>query len=175
MLKIQVEGRQLYDSDQECFITTADQILELEHSLISISKWQAKWKKPFLSTTMTKQQNVDYIRCMTINKVCDDNIYNGLSAKNYEQISKYIQDTMSATWFAKKQGQGKSNKVITSQQIYGWMIELNIPFECQKWHLNRLLTLIRVCGQQQAPTKKMSKRDIYAQNKALNAARRKGR
>ena len=149
--------------------------MSLEHSLVSISKWESKWEKPFLSKDKkTTAETVDYIRCMTLTQNVDPNVYLGIDDNIVEQVSKYIEAPMTATWFNEdKNKKGGSGKVITSEVIYYWMVALNIPPEYQKWHLNRLLTLIRVCNAENNPKKKMSKKDIFAQNRKLNAARRK--
>ena len=119
----------------------------------------------------TVEQTIDYIRCMTITQNIDDDVYYGLSTKNVEDINNYIQAPMTATTFRKETK--KSSEVVTSELIYYWMVALNIPMECQRWHLNRLLTLIRICNIKNTPPKKMSKRELMSRNAALNAARRK--
>ena len=149
-----------WDEEKQEFVEPTYKILQLEHSLISLSKWESKW------------QVVDYIKFMTITKNVDDEIYDKLSNKNIEEINKYIEAPMTATTFSKEQTGKFSKEIITSELIYYWMIALNIPFECQKWHINRLLTLIRVCNVKNQPGKKMSKSEILSRNAALNAARR---
>ena len=162
-----------WDEEKQEFVEPTYKILQLEHSLISLSKWESKWCKPFFSKEKkTGEQVVDYIKFMTITKNVDDEIYDKLSNENIEEINNYIEAPMTATTFSKEQT-GKFNKeIITSELIYYWMIALNIPFECQKWHINRLLTLIRVCNVKNQPGKKMSKSEILSRNAALNAARR---
>lgn len=174
MLQITIPASELWDEENQKFITIKEQTLTLEHSLVSLSKWESKWKKPFISNnTRTIEETIDYIRCMTITQNVDQKIYAFLTNDNIEQVNKYIEDSMTATWFTGKQKGKASSKQITSELIYYWMISLNIPFECQKWHLNRLMTLIRVCNEENQPSKKMSKRDTLNQYRALNAARRK--
>ena len=175
MLRITIPGIEQWDDVNEMFISTKEQTLELEHSLISLSKWESKWCKPFLSSTeKTSEETLDYIKCMTLNKNIDPNIYTCLTNSNIEEINKYIYAPMTATTFSNDTKNGKKNReVVTAELIYYWMISLNIPFECQKWHLNKLITLIMVCNIKNAPPKKRSKRDIMSQNAALNAARRK--
>ena len=178
MLKITIPSIELFDETNQEFITTKEQTLQLEHSLVSLSKWESKWCKPFLSQdTRTVEETMDYIRCMTITQNVDPVVYNNISNEIIEQINEYIDAPMTATWFSedrKGKGKGKtSSEQITSELVYYWMISLNIPFECQKWHLNRLLTLIRICNIKNQPEKKMSKKAILSQNAALNAARRK--
>lgn len=175
MLTITIEAVELFDDTSKEFIKTEEVILQLEHSLVSLSKWESKWEKPFLGDSeKTTQQTLDYVRCMTINGDYPIEVYARLTNKNISEISKYIDSKMSATWFNEKQG-GKpavNREVITSEIIYYWMISLTIPFECQYWHLNRLLTLIKVCNQKNAPEKKMGRQELIARNKALNEARK---
>lgn len=177
MLKIIVPGAEQYDPVQNLFYTTKETTLVLEHSLVSISKWESKWKKPFMNTNkgMTREELQDYVRCMTLTQNVDPLVYSALTTENYQSILKYMEDPMTATTINEKNlpKQGpRSNKTVTSELVYYWMTALNIPFECQKWHFNRLMTLIRVASIEQQPPKKMSKRDIMSQNKSLNAARR---
>lgn len=172
MLKIVIPGRELFDEEKSEFIEIKSQKLALEHSLVSISKWESKWKKPFLGhEEKTLEQSIDYIRCMTLTQNVDPQIYYCITNENVKEVSDYINDPMTATWFS-NQRKGGGREVVTSEIIYYWMIALNIPFECQKWHLNRLLTLIQVCNEKNAPVRKMSKRDILSRNRSLNAARR---
>ena len=174
MLEIVIpETEQKKEVNQE-FITSNRQILRLEHSLVSLSKWESKWKKPFLSNKeKTYEETIDYIKCMTLTQNVNDTVYNLLDKDNIEKINKYIGDPMTATTFKEDPNKKGGREIITSELIYYWMISLNIPFECQKWHLNRLLTLIKVCGIKNQPPKKMSKKDVMSRNAALNAARRK--
>jgi hypothetical protein len=156
------------------FVEPKTQILQLEHSLVSLSKWESKWCKAFLSKTpKTAEETFDYIKCMTITPNVDPDVYNHLTRDNIDEVNKYIEAPMTATYFSEDKKSGGSRETITSELIYYWMVSLQIPFECQKWHLNRLLTLIRVCNVKNAPPKKMSKRDIMSRNASLNAARRK--
>jgi hypothetical protein len=162
-----------FDEEANEFVSCKQQDLCLEHSLVSISKWESKWKKPFISKEQkTTEQTIDYVRCMTITKNVDPNCYLGIPMSVLKEINSYIDDSMTATWFTEHKGR-PSREVITSELIYYWMVAYNIPFECQKWHLNRLLTLIRICSIKNNPSKKkMSKSEIMARNKQLNAARR---
>ena len=173
MLQIVVPGRELFDENTQTFTQTKDTTLKLEHSLLSISKWESKWCKPFLgSKKHTKREMLDYIRCMTLNTVSKD-VYNALTSENMEAISNYINNPMSASTVTQngKRGTG-SREIVTSELIYYWMVTYQIPFECEKWHINRLLMLIRICNAKNNP-EKMSKREIMAQNRSLNKARRK--
>lgn len=172
MLTITIPGREMYDEKTQEFFTTKSYTLQLEHSLVSLSKWESKWKEPFLTNkNKTMEQTLDYIRCMTITQNIDPVVYNGLSSENIRAINSYIDDPMTATTFGQNDTK-KNNEVVTAELIYYWMIALNIPFECQRWHLNKLLTLIRVCNVKNTPPKKMSRKEINSRNAALNAARR---
>ena len=175
MLQITIPAIDMFDEQKQEFVSTKEQTLCLEHSLVSLSKWESKWHKPFLSKEpKTNEETIDYIKCMTITQNVDPNIYLCLTRENIEQVNQYIKDPMTATWFSEESKRGASSREqTTSKLIYYWMIALNIPFECQKWHLNRLLTLIRVCNIKNQPPKKMSRRDIMSRNSAINAARRK--
>lgn len=173
MLQIVIPGQELWDEQKQEFINTKEQVLQLEHSLISLSKWEAKWCKVFLSRQeKTQEETIDYIKCMTITPNVDPEVYNNLTRENIKEIEDYIAAPMTATYFSSDNAGKSSREQVTSELIYYWMIALNIPFECQKWHLNRLLTLIKVCNIKNQPPKKMSKREIMSRNAALNAARR---
>ena len=174
MLQITVPAVEMWDEENEIFVNRKEQTLLLEHSLISLSKWESKWKKAFLGRQeKTKEETLDYVRCMTLTQNVDPEVYQTLSNKNLMDIYAYINDEMTATYFSDN-GSGKVNgEIVTSEIIYYWMITLNIPVEFQKWHLNRLLTLIRVCNIKNQPSKKMSTSEILSRNAALNAARRK--
>lgn len=174
-LTIVVPEGQLWDEKKEEFIYINETTLVLKHSLVSISKWESKWKKPFLSKEeKTNEEILDYVRCMTMTQNVDQNVYNFLSDSNVKEVTSYISDPMSATWFSKENNASKANnrEIITSELIYYMMISYNIPQEYQKWHLNRLMTLIRICSIKNAPPKKMSKNEILSRNAALNAARK---
>ena len=173
MLQIIVPATEQWDEIKQEFVYTKETTLQLEHSLVSLSKWESKWCKPFLSKEdMTAEETIDYIRCMTITQNVNPEVYTCLSDENIAQVRDYIQAPMTATFFRKEKGP-PSREIITSELIYYWMITLNIPFECQKWHLNRLLTLIRVCNIKNKPAKRRSQREIMEYNTALNEARRK--
>ena len=180
MLEITIDPQEGFDETSQEFVYTPRTTLQLEHSLISISKWEAKWHKPFLqsSDNLTSDEIIDYIKCMTISpgKV-DDKIYYLLTKDKVDVITDYIRNPMTATWFKEEKNKPKSREVITSELIYYWMVALQIPFECQKWHLNRLLTLIRVCNaknEESMPNKKnkLTKGELMSRNAALNAQRK---
>lgn len=167
-------GPEIFDDAKQEFVTPETKTLQLEHSLVSLSKWESKWCKPFFSKEeKTPEETIDYIKCMTITQNVKDEVYSFLTRDNIMQINKYIEAPMTATTFPKNKKGGGSREIITSELIYYWMIELNIPSEYQKWHLNRLLTLIQVCNVKNEPSKKMSNKEIMSRNRALNAARKK--
>lgn len=162
-----------WDDAKQEFVDPKTQTLQLEHSLISLSKWESKWKKPFYSKKeMSEEETLDYIKCMTLTENIQPEVYDHLTRENIKAIMDYIGDPMTATTFGKNENGQNNREVITSELIYYWMISSNIPFECQEWHLNRLITLIRVCSIKNTPPKKRSKRDIMSRNAALNASRR---
>lgn len=171
MLHVDIPEREYYDEANSQFIKLSECRLTLEHSLVSISKWEMKWRKPFLSKDdKTAEEFLDYVRCMTINQNVDPNVYYAIPTDIMGKITEYIGDTPTATWFNNTHDK-PNREIITSELIYYMMVAYQIPFECQKWHLGRLLTLIRICDIKNSP-KKMNKREILAQNRALNAARR---
>lgn len=171
MLEIVIPQTELYDEILNEFTIVKEQKLLLEHSLVSISKWESKWHKPFFDRKeKTLEETIDYIRCMSINAV-DQNVYKCITPSVIRQVNKYIDDPMTATTI--KSVKKSNNEVVTAEIIYYWMVALNIPFECQKWHLNRLLTLINVCSIKSRPAKKMNPREVMSRNASLNAARRK--
>ena len=174
MLQITIPSIELWDETKQEFVVTKEYVLQLEHSLVSISKWESKWNKVFISKEeKTYEETIDYIKCMTITQNIPDEAYRYITKSTVDKIDAYISAPMTATWFAKDKPSSANREKITSELIYYWMIALNIPFECQKWHLNRLLTLIRVCNVKNTPPKKMSKRSLMQRNASLNAARRK--
>lgn len=172
MLKLTIPKSEFYNERTEEFIYLDEVELQLEHSLESISKWESKWNKPFLSSTdKTVEEIIDYIRCMTLTENVELDAYERLTERNIKEINSYIDAPMTATTFNETNNRG-GRDIITSEIIYYWMISFNIPFECQYWHLNRLLALIKVCNIKNNPPQKMSKQEVLARNKALNAQRR---
>ncbi len=177
MLEITVPANEMWDPKKEEFISTKEETLQLEHSLISLSKWESKWCKPFLGDKpKTYEETIDYIRCMTMSKVTDQSVYYRLPTSEVKKVEEYIQAPMTATWFSEDKNKRPKPKtrteVVTAEILYYDMIALGIPFECQKWHLSRLITLIRVCQKKQEKPQKKSKREIMESNRELNAARR---
>lgn len=174
MLTIVIPAMEMFDESKQEFINTKEQTLCLEHSLVSLSKWESKWCKPFLTKQeKTYEETIDYIKYMTLTPHVDPEVYNLLTNTNIAEINAYIKAPMTATTFSKDRSSGTGREIITSEIIYYWMIALNIPFECQKWHLNRLLTLIKVCNAKNTPPKKMNRREILNRNHAINEARKK--
>ena len=173
MLKITVPGRQeLWDEKTEQFIITNDKdvVLRLEHSLISVSKWEAKYHISFLHSDKTDAQILDYIKCMTLNPEVDDSVYTRLTRDNLRAINDYIADPMTATTVNDRHGNKRINEIVTSELIYYWMIAYGIPAEFEKWHINRLIMLIHVCAAKNEPPKKRSQKEIMAEYRAINAA-----
>lgn len=173
MLSITIPGLESFDETTNEFIYYEGETIQLEHSLVSISKWESNWCKPFLSgSDKTVEEIMDYIKCMTVTENVAEDVYERLSEENFAKINEYIGRPMTATTFVEDNNKG-GREIITSEIIYYWMVSYNIPFECQYWHLNRLLTLVKVCNVKNNPPKKMSRQEILARNKALNEARRK--
>ena len=180
MLRIVVSAEEEWDDEKEEFLPAIKPIeLHLEHSLVSLSKWESKWKKPFLSTYIDKEMMKDYIKCMCINSVPDE-VFDRISEQDKLKIIEYIDDPMTATWFSEdrnptagpRRNARLNGEIVTAEVVYYWMITAQIPFECQKWHFNRLITLIRVIDKKNNPPKKMSQKDIINQYSRLNAQRR---
>lgn len=174
MLQITIPETELFDEARQEFINVDKPItLTLEHSLVSISKWESKWKKPYIGNNeKSPEEVIDYIRCMTITQNVDPKIYYALTAQNLKEIEEYISDPHTATRITKRGGPNKSGEGITSELVYYWMCAYQIPFEAQKWHFNRLMTLINIAGIKNNPDKKMSRKDAFAQQRELNALRR---
>jgi len=176
MLKVVIPASEGFDNATGTFITVKEQALQLEHSLVSLSKWESKWQKPFLSNEpKSLAESLDYIRCMTLTQNVSPYVYTpfAMPASVLKEVSAYIDAPMTATTFARNGGPKKNQEIITAEIIYYWMICSNIPFECQKWHLNRLLTLINVCAIKGQKPQKIPRSEQLARNRALNAARRK--
>lgn len=174
MLQITVPSVELWDEKESMFVSVKEQTLQLEHSLLSLSKWESKHHKAYLSKRdKTYDEVLDYIKCMTITPNVKPEVYKCLTEKNIDDINAYINDPMTAVYFPEEKSGKINNETVTSDLIYYWMVSLQIPFECQKWHLNRLITLIRVYNIKNTPPKKMGRKALMSRNSALNAARRK--
>lgn len=175
-LKITVPAVLLHDPKTDRLFRIRETTLVLEHSLVSLSKWEMKWHKPFLNNKeITQDQFIDYVRCMTLTQNVDPNVYYGLTAPILEQIRSYMDDPMTAAVIKDDPKERSSSKFVTSDLIYYWMVELQIPFECQKWHLNRLLTLIRITSIEKKPKKKETQQEAARRSHAINQARRAAR
>lgn len=176
MLEIVVPKTEMFDEISECFIETPEYTLRLEHSLLSISKWESRWHKPFIVRSKddrhTNDEMLDYIRCMSLDKNVPPEVFLNLTPTNLLAINNYIDNPMTATTVKDIPGSPMRREIITSELIYYWMVALGIPFECEKWHVNRLIMLIKVCSAKNNP-KKMSQKAIMAQNRQLNEARKK--
>lgn len=174
MLQITVPAMECWNENIQEFVNIKAQTLQLEHSLVSVSKWERKWHKPFFSKEpKTNDEVIDYIKCMTLTMNVSPETFMYLGDENIEKIKDYIDDPMTATTFSDDKNHGKNREQTTSELIYYWMISLGIPVEFEKWHLNRLLTLIRVCEVKNQPAKKVSRHEKAKQYAAMNAARRK--
>lgn len=172
MLKITIDMGDGFDEATNRFVDGATVTLELEHSLVSLSKWESKFEKPFLGReSKTSAETLAYIEAMILTPNFSPEVFSKLSSENIAEINEYIGAKMTATTINSRD-QRPSRQVITSELIYYWMVAMNIPFECQYWHLNRLLMLVRVCNEMNKPQKKMSKRDLMDRNRSLNAQRR---
>ena len=176
MLKLVVPATEVYDEELEKFRTYPEKTLMLEHSLVSISKWESKWCKPYLNTTLTPEESRDYVRCMTLTQNIPDDVYNRLTVQNMRDIDAYISAPMTATTITHHEQKKKpvfgKGEIITSEVIYGWMVAFQIPSEYQKWHLSRLMMLIEVCNAQQNPKKK-SKKETAKDYSRINKERLK--
>lgn len=173
MLCVTVPKAEYYDELRNEFIYYQSFKLRLEHSLVSVSKWESKWNKPFFTKEdKTREESIDYIRCMTITQNVPDHVYERVTDDILDQVNEYIDAPMTATTIRKDKRGAINRDVITSEVMYYWMITLGIPFECQKWHLNRLIMLINVCNAKNAPKKKMSQRELLARNRSLNEMRK---
>ena len=173
MLRLKISKKELWDEKTNLFIEVPECEIQLEHSLVSLSKWESKWHKSFLKEKLESntEEALDYIRCMTITQNVNPNVYLYLSNEEITKISDYINDPMTATTFSNNET-SRSNEYVTSELIYYWMIAYGIPYQYEKWHLNRLITLIRLCQIKNSPTKKMSRNDVINKYAALNAQRR---
>ena len=174
MLRLVIPASEKYDDVNNEFIYTSEQTLILEHSLLSISKWESAYCKPFLTDKeLTYEETIYYIRCMTLDENVDPDVYDRLTNDQIEAVKRYLNAPMTATRIVDSSSKKGNNKIITNELVYYWMISANIPMECETWHFNRLMMLIRVCNAENQPAKGMSKREIMNQNRALNASRRK--
>jgi hypothetical protein len=173
MLKLIVPGEEYFNEETEEFETVGDFELELEHSLISLSKWESKHKKPFLSNSdKTPEEILDYIKAMILTPNYSEDLFQRFTNIQFSQINAYIESSESATTFGSMPQRKGRGETITSELIYYWMVAFTIPFECERWHLNRLFALIRICNLKNSKPQKMSRSEVAARNRELNAQRR---
>lgn len=172
-LKVEIPGQDLFDNEKLEFLKSDAIVLEFEHSLVSLSKWEARFNKPFLSQdTKTDEETYGYLEAMCLTPGVTPDIFKRIPKEEFIKINEYIEAKMTATWFKDNSNQRRSREIITSEIIYNWMLSMNVPLECEHWHLNRLFTLLRVVNEKNKPQKKMSKSEIASRNRELNAQRR---
>lgn len=173
MLTVIVPGVDSFDEATEMFISSQEVTLELEHSLASLSKWESLWEKPFLGqSAKTDEETLSYIEQMCVTPNVPPDVFHRLPESVLRQINEYLNAKMTATWFYDDPNKAPSKEVLTAEVLYSWMVQFGIPIECDRWHLSRLLTLIRVRGEQSQPPKKMTQREILARNRRLNEQRK---
>jgi len=172
MLTIKLTLSESFDETTNEFGDADTVVLHFEHSLVSLSKWESEFEKPFLSSDKSPEEILAYLKCMLLTPNIAPEVFLRLSQENIEQINEYINAKMTATWFNDREQYTPSREIITAELIYYWMISMNIPFECQHWHLARLLTLVKVCNKKNQPPKKMSRKDAMQQQRSLNAQRK---
>lgn len=173
MLTVKIPKTEMFDPVNNEFIIVNEQTINIEHSLRSLAKWESKWKKPFISRdNKTVEELLDYIRCMTLTQNVKPEIYNCIPVEEIKRITEYMEDPMTATTIREDPMHRASREIITAEILYYDMIALDIPFECDKWHLNRLLMLIRVCSEKNKPKKNMSMKELANRNRSLNALRK---
>lgn len=173
MLRIEIPETNLFNETTFDVTHVSAQTLKLEHSLLSIHRWESKWHKSYLSSkSLTPEENLDYIRCMCIDANVKPDVFQVLRDADFKRIRAYIDDSMSAVKYREDPDKRRRSRYMTSETIYGWMVSYGIPFECEKWHLNQLLALIEICGRQNAPRKKADKRATALRYADLNKARK---
>ena len=173
MLKIIVPGDEFFDEETEQFTTVGDVVLELEHSLVSLSKWESEFEKAFLGPAeKTSEEVIGYVKAMTLTPDVPSEVFSRLTAQNFNDVNSYIESKQSATTFGVMPETKGKGEIVTGELIYYWLVAFQIPFECEEWHLNRLFSLIRICNIKSGKQKKMSKTQIAQRNRELNAQRR---
>lgn len=173
MLRIIIEGEESFNAEDNTFSTADDVVIDLEHSLMSLSKWESEFGKPFLSSGVKSSEEIfGYLKHMIVTPNADPDALLGCSQKNIDMIQEYIESSQSATTFGMMPERRGPGEIITSELIYYWMLSFNIPFECQHWHLNRLFALIRICNIKNSKPKKMSRSELAQRNAELNARRK---
>jgi len=173
MLKIIVPGTEMFDEEKQEFFTVGDVPLELEHSLVSLSKWESIFEKPFLAEgNRTPEEVFAYVKCMVLTPGVPDEVLYKLNEENYSAINRYIESKQSATWFSEEAPKQRNQETLTSELIYYWLVAFQIPFETETWHINRLFNLIRICDLKQQKPKKMSAAEAAAKRRELNEKRK---
>jgi hypothetical protein len=173
MLRLSIVVSEGFDESTSEFVDSEMVEVELEHSLVSLSKWESKYEKPFLDEgEKTGEELLDYIRMMITGPVPPGHVLEKLSPGNIKEIQLYISAKMTATWFSTDPSPSVNREVVTAEIIYYWMIALGVPMECQHWHLNRLITLIKVCNLKNQPKKHMNRAEAAAWQSDLNQKRR---
>jgi hypothetical protein len=173
MLTLIIPGNEFWDEAANEFLTRGDIVLELEHSLVSLSKWESKFEKPFLGDQeKTTEEILEYIKIMIVTPNLPPDIFSKLTQNNISDINNYIDSKQSATTFGNMPKATGRKEIVTSELIYYWMVAFNIPFECESWHLNRLFSLIRICNVKQSKPGKQDKHAIAQRNRELNEQRR---
>ena len=168
MITITISDIELYDNSKEEFTTKKGGSFRFEHSLIALSKWESKWKVPFLATKLNNAQTMSYLEMMCLDKGFTRD---HLTPEVVEELTEYMEDTHTATIISGSDND-KPGPIMTSEVLYAYMVTAGVPFECAKWNINRLIMLLNVISKQQSPPKKMSNSEILQQNARLNAERK---
>jgi hypothetical protein len=174
-LQIIIPKQECFNNKTQEFFTFPETKISIEHSLISISRWETKYHKPFLEkmTKKTPEEIIDYIKFMSISKPITDEMISLMTKKDFAEIQEYMSNPSTATTFPNdEKNHNTTGEYISSELIYYWMTVYQIPFECEKWHINRLLTLIKICNRKNQPAKKMNGRELRNKFRATNKARR---
>jgi len=175
MITITIPDKEYFNENTNEYFIIPGKTIVMEHSLYAIRHWEAKWHKPYLDAKHTFEEGIDYFRFMTITKNVDPRTYYNMSQENVKLLTEYMKDAMTATTFKqikRRTKTGRKNRLTTCELIYYWMAMNNIPFDCDKWHFNQLMTLIHVCSEEQLPPEKMSQREIFEYNKSINERNR---
>jgi hypothetical protein len=174
MLELVIGSAEFYDEEKELFVQRGGAVVQLEHSLVSLSKWESIWEVPFLSKeSKTSEQIISYIECMNLTPDLPEGFFSRLSEDNYSEINAYIEKKSSATWFNDSPAGRRNSETITSELIYYWLVTFQIPFEVETWNLNRLFTLVKVCNAKNQKPKKQSRNEVVARNRELNEQRKR--
>lgn len=172
MLTLHVDQMEMYDEEKEEFVVSDAVTLELEHSLVSLSKWESIFEKPFLGgKDKTKEEIVAYVRAMTLTPDVSPEVFDRLGNEHFNKINEYINAKMSATWFSESQNNRTNTEIVTAELIYYWMVAFSLPQEYQYWHLTKLLTLIRVCNLKNSKPKRMSANEARSRQREINERR----